>query len=118
MYAQLATHMSSEQTATQLRSIRQKHARKVATLCGIIRKAARGLLAVERALDRAAIKAAGQDYAEKYIITFQEHGSNEAQIETNGFITAPDFQSVLQMATDTEAAARLVAEAKEPPKLK
>jgi len=48
--------MSSEQTTTQLRSIRQKHARKVATLCGIIRKAARGLMAVERALDRAAIR--------------------------------------------------------------
>jgi hypothetical protein len=101
----------------KLRSLRQKHARKVAILCGMIKKAAKGLVAVERAMDQEAVKVAGPDYQYKHCLSFEEHGSNDSQIETDGFVTTPDFKSVLQMAIDAEAGALSMVEANEPPKL-
>jgi len=49
--------------------------------------------------------------------TFSKAGSNDSQIETDGFVTTPDFKSVLQMAIDAEAGALSMVEANEPPKL-
>jgi hypothetical protein len=107
----------NKDTLLKLRSLRQKHARKVATLCGMIKKAAKGLVAVEKAMDQEAIEIAGKDYKYSYCLTFEENGSNDSQIETDGFITTPDFKSVLKMATESESIARSVAEAKELPEL-
>lgn len=107
----------NKDTLVKLRSLRQKHARKVATLCGMIRKAGKGLVAVEKAMDQEAIRIAGKDYECNYCLTFEENGSNDSQIETDGFITTPDFKSVLKMATESESIARSVAEAKEVPEL-
>jgi hypothetical protein len=109
--------VSSITTLLKLRSLRQKHARKVATLCGMIKNAAKGLVAVEKEMDQEAIKIAGKDYEFNYCLTFEENGSNDSQIENAGFITTPDFKSILKMAAESESIARSVAEAKELPEL-
>ena len=114
---ELVTKDEIPQTLIKLRRIRQKHARKVAALCALIKKAARGLVAVEKALDKDAAKVAGKEYKNKYDLSFQKHGSNESQVELDGLVTMPDFQSILDMATKTEADALEVADAEEPAEL-
>ena len=103
--------------ALKLRVIRQKHAAKVASLCAIVEKATKALIAAEKKMEEEAAAAVSYDHKRYHVMTFQSQGSNESQIELDGFVTTVDFASILKTASETSAEARRIAEAKEPPEL-
>ena len=104
--------------AVQLRSVRQKYSAEIASLAGVIENAVKSLLSVEKKMAQEAIDIAGQDYETRHVLTFEPHGSNDSQVETDGFVTSPDFASILKTATEVLLEARRVAAHKpDPPEL-
>ena len=101
----------------KLRSMRHAYAPKVASLSKIIQMAAKALVKIEKDMDRQANEIDGEYYKSRYTLSFEIHGSNDAQVDLDGFVTTPDFQSILKTATETAEAAEDVASFTEPPPL-
>lgn len=103
--------------ALKLRVIRQKHAAKVASLCSIIEKATKGLIAAEKKMGEDAAASVSYDYEKYHVMSFQSKGSNESQMDLDGFVTTVDFASMFKTASETAAEARRIVGAEEPPEL-
>lgn len=101
----------------KLRPLRQKHAKKAFMLLKIIQKAAKALVKIEATLNKEAAAIAGEYYGNYHAVSLETEGSNESQMNGDGYITTPDFVSVLKMADTTVAALEPVVLAAEPPPL-
>ena len=100
--------------AKKLRALRQKHAKKALMLAKTIKRAVKALVKVEDAMQKDAVAIAGELYESNYTVSFEPHGSNDAQVDSDGFVTTPDFASALKMATETVELLEPVASAAEP----
>ena len=101
---------SIKSNAIKLRAIRKEHAGKIAALSCKIKKATEHLIATEKEMRERAAAIAGADFEARHVMGFEPNGSNEHQIDSDGFVTSPDFASILKTATEVEADARRVAE--------
>jgi len=84
----------------QLRALQKDHAKKVLLYARMIQAAARGLVKLEKRLDTEAAAIAGESYDNFHTVSFELEGTNNEQHERDGYVTTPDFASVLKMATD------------------
>jgi len=82
----------------KLRALKKKHAKKALQLAKLIERAAKGLIKVQKSLHAEAVEIAGEYYQNFHRVTFELEGSNKDQIDCDGYVTAPDFESVLAMA--------------------
>ena len=82
----------------KLNTMRRKHAKSALKLAKTIRKATKELMAIEKRMCQESISIAGEFYENFHTVSFQEHGSNESQMDCDGFITTPDFASMLRTA--------------------
>jgi hypothetical protein len=103
--------------ALKLRGVRHKHASKVATLCRLLAYTMKELMGVEAEIKTESESIAGENYQAHHLVGYEEHGSNEEQIENLGRIAAPDFQSVYQMSMLNMMTADLEASESVPPPL-
>ena len=98
----------------KLCALQQKHAKKVLMYSKMIQAAAKGLVKVQKCLDAEATEIAGEYYKNFHAVSFELHGTNDAQIELDGFVTTPDFSSVLKMADELVKSLEPVVNAVEP----
>jgi len=101
----------------ELCALQQRHAKKALMYSRMLLAAARGLVRVQNRMEDEAADIAGDDYEAHHIVSFELHGTNNAQIELDGLITTPDFASVLKMADELVKALEPVVTAVEPPPL-
>jgi hypothetical protein len=102
----------------QLRALQKDHAKKVLLYARMIQAAARGLVKLEKRLDAEAAAIAGEFYDNFHTVSFELEGTNNEQHERDGYVTTPDFASVLKMATDlAEVVEPIVLEAEPRPLL-
>ena len=81
-------------------------------------RAAKSLQAIENAMSREATVIAGEDYEERYTVTFDGHGSIENQLENLGVVEyGSGINDIVSKAVEMEAEAIIVANSAEPPKL-
>jgi len=118
------TRKSTQETAEyhdahrfKLRALRHKLAKKTLKHAQALKKAANDLLKMQAALETQAKEIAGEYYECFHVVSFEVHGTNERQTDCDGFVTTPDFASVLKTATDTIRLLEPVADAAEPPPL-
>ena len=105
-------------TAVALRAMRHRYAADVAKHAAAIYKAAKSLQAIENAMAREAVIIAGEDYEERYTVTFDGHGSIENQLENLGVVEyGSGINDIVSKAVEMEAEAIIVANSAEPPKL-
>jgi hypothetical protein len=98
----------------KLRVVRQKHAKKALMLSRTIERAVKALVKVEEELHKDSVAIAGDLYQNNHHVSFEPNGSNDSQVDCDGFITTPDFASVLKMATETISLLEPVVTAAEP----
>ena len=104
--------------AAALRAVRHRYAADVAKHAAAIYKAAKSLQAIENAMAREATAIAGEDYVERYVITFDGHGSIENQLENLGVVEyGSGINDIVSKALEIEEDATAVAESAEPPLL-
>ena len=118
------TRKSMEETAKyhdehrfKLRALRHKLAKKTLKHAQALKKAANDLIKMQTALETQAKEIAGEYYECFHVVSFEVHGTNERQTDCDGFVTTPDFASVLKTATDTIRLLEPVAAAREAPPL-
>ena len=116
-----SAHIAKKQklpTAAALRAMRHSYAADVAKHAAVIYKAAKSLQAIENAMAREATAIAGEAYEERYVITFDGHGSIENQVENLGVVEyGSGINDIVSKAIEMEAEAISVANSAEPPKL-
>ena len=100
---------SHQRRLQQLRALRFKYAPRVAMLSRIIQMAAKELVKIENAIDDQATEIDGGYYRDRHTLGFETRGANADQVELDGFVITPDFQSVLKTAIDTAAEAMKVS---------
>lgn len=104
--------------AAALRAMRHRYAADVAKHAAAIFKAAKSLQEIENAMAREASAIAGEGYEERYVITFDGHGSIENQLENLGVVEyGSGINDIVSKAIEMEAEATIVANSAEPPKL-
>lgn len=101
----------------KLRAVRHKHAKKGLVLAKKIQKAMKELVGIEKQMHTECRTIAGEWFENYHTVSFEEHGSNDSQIDCDGFITTPDFASVLKMATELVGSLEPIASAESPPAL-
>ena len=104
--------------AAALRAMRHRYAADAAKHAAAIYKAAKSLQAIENAMAREATAIAGEDYVERYTITFDGHGSIENQLENLGVVEyGSGINDIVSKAVEIEEEAAAVAKSAEPPLL-
>lgn len=98
----------------KLRALQQKHANKALKYAKAIQAAAEGLVEVQRELYADAEAVAGQYFRNYHTVGFDLDGSNQDQVERDGFVTTPDVASVLKMANNMVDHLQPVVSAEEP----
>jgi hypothetical protein len=101
----------------KLRVLQQKYAKQAMHCAKIIQAGAKKLIRVQNRMKDEAAEIAGDSYHNYHIVSYQLHGTNAEQVELDGFVTTPDFASVLQMAEELVVTLAPVITAKDPPKL-
>ena len=84
----------------KLRALQKKHAKKAQKYAKVIQAAAKKLIEVQNDLEDEAVAIAGESYKNFHVISYELHGTNDEQVECDGFVTAPDFVSVEKMADE------------------
>lgn len=116
--------MSKKETAEfhaahkrKLCALQQNLAKQALQCAKIIQMGARKLIRVQDRLEEGAAAIAGDSYSNFHVVSYELHGTNEEQVERDGFVMTPDFASVLKMADELVDKLEPVIRAPEPPPL-
>jgi len=101
----------------KLRALQQKYAKQAMHCANIIQAGAKKLIRIQNRMKDEAAEIAGDSYRNYHIVSYELHGTNAEQVELDGFVTTPDFASVLQMADELVDTLAPVITAKDPPGL-
>ena len=111
------TSAQVQSQALKLRTIKHKHASRVAAHASIIAEAARMLIDIEAEIRKESIEAAGDDYCDDHEPSYDLHKSLDYQVENMMVIRGAGFVDILSCATGVAEHAAEVAAADTPPPL-
>ena len=102
----------------QLRILQHRHAKKALKYAKTLRTTMQGLIELQQDIHAEATSIAGEYYKQFHGLSLELHGSNQSQVELDGFVTTPDLASVSKMADELVGFLEPVAGSKGPVSLR